>query len=206
MIMEYLTGITFGHVTLACLTLTIIALVLSGAEKLGVVLVKIMLNADHPDAPKFDWKLKVWSVLKGTPLVRKPVQDKKTGKWLCPTGLGALGELFGHTHLSRDLDNSWSSSAYPSSFETCKHYTREQAQHTYDNSNSVHLPINLNFVIGIPLLIDLSIYLLQLAFIPTLTLLGVVTLVWGTRKIAGVVYSNSKGIKGHEERITKLEE
>ncbi len=77
--------------------------------------------------------------------------------------------------------------------------------HTYENSNSVHLPINLNFVIGIPLLIDLSIYLLQLASIPTLTLLGVGTLVWGTRKIAGMVYVNSKGIKGHEERITKLE-
>ncbi len=202
--MEYLTGITFGHVTLACLTLTIVALVLAGAEKLGVLMVKLMLNADHPDAPKFDWELKVWGVLKSTPLVRKPVQDKKTGKWSCPTGFGIIGRFFGHSHLSSDLKNSWSREFI--FFSACYHATKQGAQHTYDNSNSVHLPINLNFVIGIPLLIDLSIYLLQLAFIPTLTLLGVVTLVWGTRKIAGVVYSNSKGIKGHEERITKLEE
>lgn len=204
MIIEYLTGITFGHVTLACSTLTIVALVLAGAERLGVVLVRLMLNADHPDAPKFDWKLKVWGGLKGTPLVMKPVQDKKTGKWLCPTGFGIVGGFFGHSYLSSDLLCSWSREY--SSISRCYHDTKEEAQYTYDNSDSFHLPMNLNFVVGCPLLVDLAIYLSQLAFIPTLTLIGVSILVWGTRKIAGMVYVNSKGIKGHEERITKLEE
>ncbi len=199
MIMEYLTGITFGHVTLACLTLTIVALVLAGAEKLGVVLVKLMLNADHPDAPKFDWKLKVWGMVCKLPLgsVRSRAhQEVSGGSWYV--------RHVDDWHVSTEGDDTWKNYKY----DYCQHKTKEAAEKAYTKYTGKE-PTYYSWDLGVPvfiLLIDLSIYLLQIAFIPTLTLLGVGTLVWGTRKIAGMVYSNSKNIKGHEERITKLEE
>lgn len=201
MIMEYLTGLTFGHITLACLTLTIVALVLAGAEKLGVVLVKIMLNADHPDAPKFDWNLRVRVMWKSIPFwgtKSRAFQKLESHSWYV--------KATWMDYINTSADKVWS-------YETniakhCQHKTKQDAEASYTRYTSKpaqYQGINFTLCFYI-LLVDLSIYLLQLAFIPTLTLLGVVALVLGTRKIAGMVYVNSKGIKGHEERITKLEE
>lgn len=198
MILEFITGLVFGHVTLACVTLMVVVLLLVGLELVGLGLVKIILNADHPDAPDVGWKLKIYAIIKQllSLVAPEPVLDTKTGKWICPTG--------GGNYLDKKADFSWEIGA--KHFKDCLHDTKEEALETYEKRGGMYLLVSLKKVLFPVLLIDTSLYLLQIAFLPTVSILVTAGVVWGVRKLAGMVYTNSKNIVKHEDRITKLEE
>lgn len=207
-ILEMITGLGFGHVTLSVLVLAVLALLLAALEWAGYGLIKLLLNADHPDAPKMDWKLKVWGLigkLKFTYKVDRVTKWKDSDEWVAY-------DSWGH-YVSRSGCTSFGEDGYIEYH--CLHSSKEAAENAYmkfksSGRESLQMPkIKWSWVVA-PLAVDLSLYLLQLAFLPTVTILGTALTVYGVRKLAGMVYTNSKNIGTHkeilDEHTTKLDE
>ena len=206
-ILEMITGLGFGHVTLSVLVLTVLALLLAALEWAGYGLIKLLLAADHQYAPKMDWKLKVWGLvgkLKFTYKVDRVTKWLDSDKW-------AAYDVGGY-YVGKDGYNSWDGCYIE---RHCLHSSKEAAENAYmkfrsSGRESLQMKkIKWSWVVA-PLAVDLSLYLLQLAFLPTVTILGTALTVHGVRKLAGMVYTNSKNIGTHkeilDEHTTKLDE
>lgn len=193
MILEFITGLSFGHVTLACITLVVALLAISIVEWVALVLVKVLLNADHPDAPDVGWALKTTTLLTKILRLREPKFHKETGKWYVESFWGFVDKG----------GKEWSSFKHSEYFLQTTKEEAEELMKYIDFKVSVGDTL---YPLVLVLLLDLSIYLLQLAFLPTLSILVTVATIWGVRKLAGMVYSNSKNIGTHGDRITKLED
>lgn len=63
----------------------------------------------------------------------------------------------------------------------------------------------LHYLFLMPILVDVLVLCLRYDFFYTTLSLCIVLLIYGTRILAKKVYKNTKYIKGHEERIGKLE-
>lgn len=193
-----------GVVTLSVLTLTIITLILAGIYQVGILTLKLLLNADHENAPDFNWDNKIWLRLHNLAFIKK--KGNLVGKTKC-------GKYFVRTHIGSSTARpqvgfSGSYSINSSSFYEFNTTNNYKAIKGYDKVVEALVPREAKgylLTLASLGLLDLTIVTMQHYFFPVVILISIALIVFGVRTLAGKVYTNSSKITNHKERIESLE-
>jgi hypothetical protein len=195
--------LSFGWVTLSVLSLALMMLLASGLMQAGIEGVKFLLNSSHPDAPQFKWENVVWNILcKCSPIEAKNSVYSHGSKWAVSNGLN-------DGYWDRSGNYTWNTSEHITAHTTfdTKESAVERAEYL-KSKGVLKSPIVEYFLLYMfyMLCVDLTILALQHYFFPTVILLGIGTIVFGVRMLAGKVYSNTSKLGVHGKRISTLEE
>ena len=204
--LAFLLDVDFGWVTLSVLGLVILWLtsagVLWGVQQLG----KVLVNADHENAPSYNWSNPLWDAwVKYNTYTSSynPLERTAEGGYYVRLSKGS--------NLAKDLHNTCDTSGWlinragftdycvTADYEKVKAYDEDTiTTHSRDIDDYGLLLVKL-------LSVDLIILSAQHFFFPVVTVVGLLGLGWAIRTIFGKVYTNTDKIKGHSVRIDELE-
>lgn len=180
-----------GVITLSVLGLAVAALVLAGLYQTGILTLKLLLNADHENAPDFNWKNRVWAIASNLPPFKSPVEKVGTN-WRVRSGLGKYKDLVDGGSLGKD--DHYYKDCLTSCYSKVKRFDKKALD-----------PQGVFILIASTVVIDTLLVAVQYYFFPTIILSSIALVVFGVRTLAGKVYTNSSKITNHKERIESLE-
>lgn len=199
--------LTFGNVTILLCIITLLVLLLSGIIEAGITSLKILLAADHEDAPEYGFNNIIWSWVQA-------VFVKDEYNLVRPSCNGDHSFIY-----TSDGENWHSRSSYGVDINFRMSYKEAEklSLSKYPNISNeerevfiVKAPSKIKVdlittILGGSLCLDLLFLGLITFFFPTVILSSMVLFVYGVRTIAKKVYANSAKIKDHKTRIETLE-
>lgn len=195
---------SFGNVTIGFLVCGIVVGVLCLINYVLNFLLGFLLNSGHPNAPKFNFKNYVVSVVSFIlkPLLYTPIGKHNVKKW--GSGFAVFKRTdsdFDDWYYAKDGASFYKSESIKNN---CLFTTREEAEDFASKTGSFS-PLRLLLLLFTPVAIDFIILMASKQFTITVCVVGFVFISLGIRWLAGKLYENTAKTDGHETRITALE-
>lgn len=186
----------FGNVTVAAITLMFATGVLVLLYEIGIRLVSFCLAFDSEHAPKIRFKnviVSLFSKYCKSKVVKEGGYFKVYVGFMCYRDFVSLH----YTWLKWNWERS------------CRTLDKNKAESYIKFSVGIMLE-NIFKVIGVALMLDMTLKMLTVSFLPTIIVAGMAGLVFAMRYISKSLYKGihdkQQQLNNHEERIVKMEE